>query len=315
MIFRRVFLAAAVLCAFVAVPVAAQVSQLPLPSVDVRENGIVGRFHAMPDAHAATAVLLLGGSEGGLPPARDADDLARSGHPVLALAYFKNWQGQPAGLPAGLSQIPLEYFFRAIDWLKRQPQVDPRRIVVVGQSRGAELALLLASLRPDLAGVIAFSPSDQVWSGLSIFGPRSAVQQPAWTLNGVPVPYQQVAPASGAPMRAGFEQATVDPAARIHVERITGPVLLLSSKADGIWPSTVFADEAAAMLARRRGKARVENRQFPDASHLLMGTGPGMTTLQFPGTSFRIEFGGTPEGTAEARAAAWAATKRFLAEI
>ncbi|UYY75838.1 acyl-CoA thioester hydrolase/BAAT C-terminal domain-containing protein [Sphingomonas sp. R1] len=306
-------MAAAALCALVALPVAAQVPPPPpLPAVDVREDGIVGRFHAVPGTHAATAVLLLGGSEGGLPPARDADDLARNGHPVLALAYFKNWQGQPAGLPASLTEIPLEYFFRAIDWLKRQPQVDPRRVVIIGQSRGAELALLLASLRPDLAGVVAFSPSDRVWSGLSIFGPRAAGQRPAWTRNGVPVPYQQVAETQGAPMRAGFEQAIPDPAAHIQVERITGPVLLVSSKADAIWPSTVYADAAAAILARRRGKVRVENLQFPDASHLLMGTGPGMTTLQIPGTSFRIAFGGTPEGTARARAAAWDATKRFL---
>lgn len=315
MIGRRALLSAA-LCALVAVPMWARAQQLPpVSTAEVRQDGIVGRFHAMPDAHAATAVLLLGGSEGGLPPARDADDLARSGHPVLALAYFRNWQGQPQGLPASLTAIPLEYFFRAIDWLKRQPQVDPRRIVVVGQSRGAELALLLASLRPDLAGVIAFSPSDHVWSGLSLFGPRTAEQLPAWTLSGAPIPFQQVAVAQGASMRSGFEHAATLPAARIRVERIPGPVLLISSKADAIWPSTVFADAAAATLAKRPNKAPVENLQFDDASHLLMGTGPGMTTLQFPGTSFRIEFGGTPEGTAKARAAAWTATKRFLAKI
>lgn len=312
MIGRRALLSAA-LCALVALPMSARAQQLPpVSTAEVRQDGIVGRFHAMPDAHAATAVLLLGGSEGGLPPARDADDLARSGHPVLALAYFRNWQGQPQELPASLTAIPLEYFFRAIDWLKRQPEVDPRRIVVVGQSRGAELALLLASLRPDLAGVIAFSPSDHVWSGLSLFGPRTADQQPAWTLGGAPVPYQQVAVAQGTSMRSGFEHAMTIPAARIRVERIPGPVLLISSKADAIWPSTVFADAAAATLAKRPNKAPIENLQFDEASHLLMGTGPGMTTLQFPGTSFRIEFGGTPEGTAKARTAAWAATKRFL---
>ncbi|WP_313536070.1 acyl-CoA thioester hydrolase/BAAT C-terminal domain-containing protein [Sphingomonas sp.] len=312
MIVRRTYLAAA-FSALVAVPLSARAQTVtPILAVDVREDGIIGRFEAAPDAHAATAVLLLGGSEGGLPPAKDAEDLARAGHPVLALAYFKSWQGKPEGLPATLKAIPLEYFFRAIDWLKRQPQVDPRHIVVIGQSRGAELALLLASLRPDLAGVIAFAPSDRVWSGLSTFGLRLAEQPPAWTLGGKAVPYQQVAAETGAPMRAGFEHALEVPAARIRMERIRGPVLLFSSKSDAIWPSTSFADGAAAALAKRPNKAPVDNVQYDDASHLLMGTGPGMTTLQVPGTSFRIEFGGTAEATAKARALAWAATKRFL---
>jgi dienelactone hydrolase len=283
--------------------------------VEVRQDGIVGRFHFASGARARTAVILLGGSEGGLPPAKDADDLARSGYPTLALGYFKDWRGQPDGLPASLNEIPLEYFFHAIDWLKRQPEVDPDRIVLMGQSRGGELVLLLGSLRPDVAGVIAFSPSDRVWGGLSFFGPPATAPRPAWTLAGNAVPFQKVAPQRGGPMRDWFTRSQPDEAARIPVDRIRGSVLLISSKADALWPSTTFADEAAAALAKRPGKARMENLQFDDAAHLLMGTGPGMTKLQFPGSSFSIDFGGTPEGTAKARAAAWQAAKRFLAKI
>ncbi len=116
-------------------------------------------------------------------------------------------------------------------------------------------------------------------------------------------------------MRSWFTDAVANQAARIPVERIHGSVLLISSTADAIWPSTVFANEAAAYLAKRHGKARVENLQFDDAAHLLMGIGPGITKLQFPGTNFQIDFGGSPEGTAKARANAWDATKRFLGRI
>jgi uncharacterized protein len=287
----------------------------PVAQIDVRQDGIVGRFHVEPGAHARTAVILLGGSEGGLPPAKDADDLARSGYPTLALGYFRDWRGQPAGLPASLNDIPLEYFFHAIDWLKHQPQVDPKRIVLMGQSRGGELVLLLGSMRPDLAGVIAFSPSDRVWGGLSFFGPPSGAPRPAWSLAGAAVPFQTLTPERGVPMRQWFERSQPSEAARIPVERIHGPVLLISSKADALWPSTAFADEAAAALRKRRGKTRVENLQFDNAAHLLMGTGPGMTKLQFPGTNFTLDFGGTPEGTAQARDAAWDAAKRFLARF
>lgn len=281
---------------------------------EVREESLVGRLHALSDAQRRPAVIMLNGSDGGIPSGKDADDLAASGYPTLALAYFKDWHGQPDGVPASLNAIPLEYFFRAIDWLKRQPQVDPGRIVLMGQSRGGELVLLLASLRPDVAGVIAFSPSDRVWSGIPAQDAKMP-PGPAWTLNGRPVPFQNTAFVQGMAMRDWFVRSTPNPAAVIPVEKVTGPVLLISSTADKLWPSDVSANAAAARLATRKGGARVENLQFADASHLLMGTGPGIIKLTFPGTSFTMDFGGTAEGTARARAAAWDASKRFLAAL
>src|SRR5581483_4943151 len=50
------------------------------------------------------AVLVLGGSEGGL-PGFTSRMLAAHGYPSLALAYFKE-----PGLPQTLDRIPLEYF-------------------------------------------------------------------------------------------------------------------------------------------------------------------------------------------------------------
>lgn len=74
-------------------------------------------------------------------------------------------------------------------------------------------------------------------------------------------------------------------------------------------------DEAAACLAKRPGRATVQNLPYLNASHLPMGTGVAMTELQVPGTTFSIDYGGTAEGTITARAEAWAASKRFLAAL
>ncbi|WP_260597575.1 acyl-CoA thioester hydrolase/BAAT C-terminal domain-containing protein [Sphingomonas endolithica] len=321
MLDRRRFLKAG----FAAATVGA-ITGMPMPSFaqqavirsDVREAGLVGRLHALPDAQRRTTVIMLNGSDGGLPSARDADDLAQAGYPVLALAYFKDWRAQPEGVPASLEQIPLEYFFGAIDWLKRRPEVDPTRIVVMGLSRGGELALLLGSLRPDLAGVIAYSPSDWVWGGIpAASAPRvaNAPVKPAWTLGGRPLAFRQMSFTPGTSMREAFLRAPASEPARIPVERIRGAVLLQSSTADALWPSDVYADEAAARLGKRSGRATMQNLHYADASHLLMGTGPAMTKLQIPGTTFSIDFGGTAEGTIKARAEAWAASKRFLAAL
>lgn len=276
-------------------------------TVPIRQNGIVGELHYAPGAARRTAVIMLNGSDGGIPSGKDADDLARSGYTVLSLAYFKNWSGKPDGVPAALREIPLQYFYRAIDWLKLQPQVDRRKVVLMGQSRGAELALLLGSHRPDIAGVIAFSPSSYVWHAVGVLG------VPAWTLNGTPVPYRASAADTTLSPYDQFVKAAPMPSARIPVENIRGPVLLLSSKTDGVWPASTYADEIAASL-RKRGRS-VQNVQFNDASHLLMGTGPGMTRFEIPGTTMTFDFGGTPEGSTKARAEAWAATKRYLAAL
>lgn len=66
--------------------------------VDVPESGLVGRFYAAAGASRRTGVLMLTGSGGGYPDDAAARDLARAGHPVLAIAYFRGLQGNPPEL-------------------------------------------------------------------------------------------------------------------------------------------------------------------------------------------------------------------------
>jgi hypothetical protein len=66
--------------------------------VDVREGGLVGHFYVVASASRRTGLLMLGGSGGGYPDEAAARDLARAGHPVLALAYFRDYGGDPPEL-------------------------------------------------------------------------------------------------------------------------------------------------------------------------------------------------------------------------
>ena len=119
-----------------------QVKRIVAPdSVTVRElrpaQGVLYGEYLVPSAASKhSAVLLLGGSDGGMPNGYAASLLAAHGYPVLALAYF----GEP-GLPPALEKIPLEYFQRALVWLGKQPEADPKRLTAIGTSRGGELAL------------------------------------------------------------------------------------------------------------------------------------------------------------------------------
>ncbi len=102
------------------------------------------------------AVLVLGGSEGGM-PARRAAWLASHGYAALALAYFRY-----DDLPKELARIPLEYFGQALKWMGRRPEIASDRIAVMGISRGAELALELGSMYPTIKGVVAYSPTYEI---------------------------------------------------------------------------------------------------------------------------------------------------------
>jgi dienelactone hydrolase len=196
----------------------------------VTADGLVGAYYdpAGPGRHSA--VLLIGGSEGGVPGPLLPYVLAGAGHPVLALAYFGAGR-----LPKTLSRIPLEYFATALRWLARQPGVDAGRIVIDGASRGGEAALLVASTYPKLVhGVIAGVPSD-----VSLCS-YPGCAGPAWTLHGEPVPFTR---------EFDDPYPTDSPHAVIKVEKIDGPVLLNCGGQDDIWSSCPYAQAVTARLA------------------------------------------------------------------
>lgn len=114
-------------------------------TLGLRTYGFVGRYCAPPASHPARApVLFFGGSDGGMTEAAlQAELLASRGYPALGLAYFNE-----PGLPDKLERIPLEYFTKAINWLRGKPEGDSRRVVVWGVSRGSEAALLLGASYP-----------------------------------------------------------------------------------------------------------------------------------------------------------------------
>src|SRR5882724_1915790 len=124
---------------------------------EVEGQGFVADFYCSRDLTNKIEVLFLGGSEGGKPDGLLAMLLAERGHPTLALAYFKE-----KGLPETLQSVPLEYFDNPIKWMEHNEKFPQRGVVILGASGGAELALLLASIKPQIKGVIALSPSSVV---------------------------------------------------------------------------------------------------------------------------------------------------------
>ena len=283
--------------------------------VSVRERGLTATayYPANPGRHPA--MIVLPGSGGGVPgPGSHVGGLASRGYVVLALAYFN-----AEGLPPLLQNIPLEYFATAVEWLKSQPSVEPTRIGVLGTSRGGELALVLGATYPSLFRVVVANvPSNVVWPGLS-----DDSETPAWTLKGEPLPSvpRHFSPADRALAgRDRFLNRMQDAAAlaraEIQVERIDGPVLLLSGKDDQLWPSDLFAARIVDRLKAHHFKHPVEHYSYENAGHRMAR--PFVPTsdvreVQIHPVSKRPNMaGGTPEGQARANEDSWQKLLDFL---
>jgi dienelactone hydrolase len=119
----------------------------------VRQKNLIGDFIYPSTKNNLPVIVFLGGSSGGLGYEEELKSLALNGYSVFSLAYFKK-----DGLPDKLENIPLEYFENAFDWLSTKSQADTSKLLLLGVSRGAELALLLGSYYPQVKGVIAYSP-------------------------------------------------------------------------------------------------------------------------------------------------------------
>ena len=196
------------------------------------QEGFVGKYFVptTPSRQMHAAVLVFGGSNGGLGSVLLAGALAAHGYPALDIAYFKE-----PGLPQTLEDIPLEYFARALRWLGSRPGVDRARLWVDGVSRGSEAALLLGAHYPGLVhGVVALVPSDAAICSY----PGCA--GPAWTFEGKPVPYTS---------QFDDPHPTDDPAAVIPVAKIQGPVFLDCGGYDQVWSSCPYAHAIMAELA------------------------------------------------------------------
>lgn len=232
------------------------------------------------------ALIVMSGSNGGMGiTKREAEFYHHHGIPALALALFRTKQ-----TPKDLSSVPVEYVENAIKWLKKQGY---QKIGIDGTSKGSEMALVAASMFPEISCVIARVPSYFVSEGLAGSGKSKGPSGTScWSWRGKDLPY--------APYRSRTfdvlgtfrkekemhiitfnRDKEVTPETIIPVERIKAPILLLSSKQDSVWPSYESAQIIEKKLNETGFAYPHKHIAFEHMSHAALTTMPRIYRLAF----------------------------------
>tara|TARA_A100000171_G_C2139047_1_gene153058 strand:+ start:971 stop:1789 length:819 start_codon:yes stop_codon:yes gene_type:complete len=232
-------------------------------------HGLVDSQLFLGDGDNQPLIVGLGGAEGGNAWASRYWDNQRNlfisqGYAFLAIGYFGM-----EGIPRELDRIAVDGVHQAIIDAANDPKINQQCIALIGGSKGAELALLLASEYPDIKAVVAMAPGNAVFAALT-----TTMNTPSFSLGGeplefVPVPWSATPALIKGDLRAAWvEMLKNDDAmsnAAIQVENINGPIFFVSATQDEFWPSTEMATSM---------EQRLNENDFPYAvEHLAVEGG------------------------------------------
>ena len=217
-------------------------------------------------------VITFSGSEGG---SRASDTMAwyykQNGVSALGVTLF-------AGEETGkyLDRVPLEYAENAIAWLKVQGY---EKIAVDGISKGSEYALLAASRFPEISCVVARVPSYFVSEGM--IGRDAPSGTSCWSYRGEELCYtpyvvrdfdviQQLRRYGEFNILSYNTGKNVTEESIIPVENIRGPILLVSTEADTVWPSSQQAGQIVSRLEENGFSYEVKSLTYEHVSHFAI---------------------------------------------
>lgn len=189
-------------------------------------------------------VVIINGSKPGLPYPIEENFLEtlKNRYNVLLLAYFGIGE-----LPHSLEMVPMEYFINSINYFKDKIGLNDDEIIVIGNSKGGEAALVLTNFLQS-AITIACVASCYVFQGLPendmdiVNNPKSS-----WTYNNRELPYIRFY-TDNEIFKEAMEnkfynchlkslENNYNEDAVINVDDYKGRIFLISAEHDPYWPS------------------------------------------------------------------------------
>ena len=247
----------------------------------VKTDGFHGElFRPVKDEYPGKVLICFSGSDGKFELSRMLAAVFRArGLTALALAYVME-----EGLPNQFYHVPIDTLEAAV---RRMHDMGYEKVGLWGISKGAELALTAGSLMPNLVNAVAaVAPMNTVCQGFAKRKGISVMPGSSWSFHGAEVPYTGfglVRFPLGRVLRKSVRAREVtmfdlymplvknpNPAAVIRAEKITGPILLVSSKMDTMWPSEPAAAEVMKRLREKRFPYRYQHLSYNHGSHLFV---------------------------------------------
>lgn len=247
----------------------------------VQTDGFFGElFLPEEDKYPGKALICFSGSDGGIDLTRLLAGVFQShGLTTLALAYALE-----EGLPQQFSRIPIDFLEAAAT---RLHEMGYEKVGLWGISKGAELALTAGSLLPGLVNaVVAVAPMSTVCQAFGkdkgiVFLPESS-----WSFHGEDLPYTPFLTEKfplGQVLRKSLLAGEItmfdlylpliqhpNPDAVIRVENTTGPILLITSKMDTMWPSEPAAAAIMQRLKEHSFPYFYQHLSYDQGSHLFV---------------------------------------------
>ena len=237
-------------------------------------------FRPERDNYPGKALICFSGSDGRFEWTRMLAQVFQAhGLTALALAYVAE-----EGLPKAFYHVPIDPLEAAA---KRLHGMSYEKVGLWGISKGAELALTAGSLLPGLVNaVVAVAPMNTVCQGFSEETGIPIMPGSAWTFHGEEVPYTpfgldkfptgQVVWKSLKAREVTMYDLYIplvqnpNPAAVIQAESITGPILLISSKMDTMWPSEAAAEQIMKRLRENNFSYSYQHLSYDYGGHLFV---------------------------------------------
>jgi len=267
------------------------------------------------DHYPGKALICFSSSDGGIELSRMLAQVFQSrGLTTLALAYVLE-----EGLPQKFLNVPID----PLEAAKRLHDMGYEKVGLWGISKGAELALVAGSLLPGLVNaVIAVAPMSTVCQGFAKEKGIAFLPGSSWSFHGKEIPYTPYG-MEKFPMGQVLKKSIrlrditmydlylplvqhLNPEAVIPVEKITGPVLLISSKMDHMWPSELAAEQIMKRLKEHRFPCDYRHLCYDYGSHLFV-------PMDLPSTKFfKGDRGKNKESGRKARMDSLAKTLEFV---
>ena len=247
----------------------------------IKTDGFHGElFCPVQNTYPGKVLICFSGSDGKFELTRRLAEVFQShGLTVLALAYVME-----EGLPEQFYHVPIDPLEAAA---KRLHDMGYEKVGLWGISKGAELALTAGSLLPGLVNaVIAVAPISTVCQGFTKKNGIQILPGSSWSFHGEELPYTSFGlkrfPFGHVLWKSlATRELTMydlylpvvqepNPAAVIQVEKITGPVLLISSKMDTMWTSELAAKQLMDRLKQHDFAYLYQHLSYDRGGHMFI---------------------------------------------